>query len=179
MLDHLRADFRRLQAVRGASTLRMLLDACLFENGFQAVTLYRAAHACKKLRIPFLAPFLCRLSQLLTGVEIAPAAEIGPGLMISHGHGIVIGQWARIGKDCQLHQQVTLGAKDVERIDQMPRLGDGVVVGAGAKLLGGISVGDGAVVGPNAFLTRDVPPGGKALAPYAEIRPPKPPTAEA
>ena len=170
MLDNLRVDLERLKATRRGPTWRVLLEALLFENGFQAVILYRMSHAFKKRRIPFAGPFLCRLSQLLTGVEIAPAAHIGPGLLISHGHGIVVGQWARIGSNCHLHQQVTLGAKDVDRIDQMPQLGDHVVVGAGAKLLGGITVGDGAVVGPNAFLTRDVPAGGKALAPYAEIR---------
>lgn len=171
MFDNLRVDLERLNATRRGSSWRILIEALLFENGFQAVVLFRMSHAFKRRRIPFMGPFLCRLCQFLTGVEIAPAAEIGPGLMISHGHGIVIGQWARIGSHCHLHQQVTLGAKDVDRIDQMPRLGDRVAVGAGAKLLGGITVGDDAVVGPNAFLTRDVPAGGKALAPYAEIKP--------
>ncbi len=174
MLDNLRADFQRLRAIRSGSSMRVLVDALLFDSGFQAVTLYRTAHAVKKLRIPFLAPCLSRLGQWLTGVEIAPATKIGPGLMISHGQGIVVGQWTQIGSGCHLHQQVTLGAKDVGRIDQMPTLGDGVLIGAGAKLLGGITVGDGALVGPNAFVTRDVPAGGKALAPHAEIRPPKP-----
>ena len=173
MLDNLRADYQRLRDIRSGSNLRVLVDALLFDSGFQAVTIYRMAHAIKKLRIPFLAPCLSRFGQWLTGVEIAPATQIGPGLMISHGQGIVVGQWTRIGRDCHLHQQVTLGAKDVGRIDQMPTLGDGVLIGSGAKLLGGITVGDGALVGPNAFLTRDVPAGGKALAPQAEVRPPR------
>ena len=173
MLQNLRVDLHRLKATRSGSTWRILIEALLFETGFQAVVLYRASHAFKKRAIPFMGPLLCRLCQWLTGVEIAPATVIGPGLMISHGQGIVIGQWARIGSHCHLHQQVTLGAKDVDRIDQMPSLGDHVAIGAGAKLLGGIHIGDGAVVGPNAFLTRDVPAGGKALAPYAEIHAPK------
>lgn len=175
MLSYLRADLKRLEEIRSGSTLRVLIDALLFENGFQAIVLYRLSHAFKSRRIPFLGPLLCRLCQWLTGIEIAPATRIGPGLLISHGQGIVIGQWARLGSRCHLHQQVTLGAKDVGRIDQMPRLGDRVVIGAGAKLLGGIEVGDDAIVGPNAFVTRDVPAGGKALAPYADIRPPKTP----
>ncbi|MEM9596423.1 MAG: serine O-acetyltransferase [Acidobacteriota bacterium] len=172
MFDNLRQDTRRLKAIKSKGFPGYVIESLLFENGYQAVVLYRLAHWFKRRRLPFFGPLFGRLSIWLTGVEIAPAAVVGPGLLISHGQGIVVGQWARLGAHCHLHQQVTLGAKDVGRIDAMPKLGDRVVIGAGAKVLGAVEIGDDALVGPNAFVTRDVPAGGKALAPYAEIRGP-------
>lgn len=169
----LRRDLERLRATKPNPKPWFVVEALLFDNGFQAVVLHRLAHAAKRRGLPVLGPFLGRLGLLLTGAEIAPGASFGPGLLISHGHGIVVGQWTVVGRDAHLHHGVTLGAKDVGRIDAMPRLGDGVVVGAGAKIIGGVTLGDGALVGPNAFVVHDVPAGGKALAPLAEIRPPK------
>ena len=101
----------------------------------------------------------------LTGVDIAPAAEIGPGLRISHGVGLVIGAHAKVGADCLLMHGITLGAPTLERIGDMPTLGDRVVVGAGAKILGGITVGDDVLVGVNTVVTRDVPANSKVLPP--------------
>lgn len=164
MFANLRQDLARLATFRGQGHGRVLIEALLFDNGFQAVVLYRLAHACKRRKIRFLGPFFCRLSIFLTGVEIAPGAAIGPGLLISHGTGIVIGQWARIGAGATLMQQVTLGAPSMGRLEQMPELGDGVFVGAGARLIGGIKVGDGALIGTNAVVTVDVPAGAKALS---------------
>jgi serine O-acetyltransferase len=155
-----------------------VIESLLLENGFQAVVLYRMAYVFKKKRIPLMGPLLCRLSIWLTGVEIAPEAEIGPGLIISHGQGIVVGGRVKMGSQCVLLHQVTLGSKGVlgsdgrRELEDMPRLGDGVLVGAGAKLIGDITVGDGATIGPNAVVTRDVPAGGLALAPFAEIKSP-------
>ena len=176
MYEYLRSDLRRLSELKGRGSrpgLRFTVESLFFDSGFQAVALHRLAHVFKRRKIPFLGPAVGRISQWLTGVEIAPGARIGPGLVISHGQGIVVGQWSVLGRGCHLHQQVTLGAKDVGRIEEMPRLGDRVVVGAGAKLIGGIVVGDGAIVGPNAFVTTDVPAGGKARAPRAEVRGPR------
>lgn len=163
MLAALRQDIERLRAIKSKPFPWFVIESLLFENGFQAVVLYRIAHWFKVRGIPFLGPLFGRLSQLLTGVEIAPGATIGPGLMISHGQGIVVGQWATIGARCTLLQQATLGATGMAKLDAMPRVGDDVFIAAGARLLGGIVVGDGALIGANAVVTRDVPAGGRAV----------------
>ncbi len=177
MLDNLREDTRRLRAIKRKGFPWYVVESLLFENGYQAVVLYRMAHWFKRRRIPFFGPALTRLSQFLTGVEIAPGAEIGPGLMISHGHGIVVGEGARIGARALIMHQVTIGAADVERLDRMPTIGDDVVLGAGARLIGGIRVGDHVLVGVNAVITRDVPDGCKVVweaGPTVKPRPPRP-----
>ncbi len=167
MFPNLSQDIERMKEIKTKGYPWFLIESLLFENGFQAVVLYRMAHWFKKRRIPFMGPFLTRISIWLTSVEIAPAAEIGPGLLISHGQGVVVGQWAKIGSQCLIHHQVTLGAKDRGRIEGMPNLGNEVKIGAGAKLIGAIEIGDGAVIGPNAVVNREVPAGGMALAPFA------------
>jgi len=129
----------------------------LFENGYQAVVLHRIASFFKRHRIPVLGPLTARFSLFLTGVDIAPGATIGPGLMISHGVGIVVGNSVVIGSRALLMHQVTLGAPTVARIDQMPTVGDNVVIGAGAKVIGGLTVGDDVLIGVNAVVTEDVP----------------------
>lgn len=163
MFPNLREDARRLQAIKSKPFPWYVLESLLFENGFQAVVVYRMAHFFKRRRIPVLGPLLTRLSQFLTGVEIAAAAEIGPGLMISHGMGIVIGQWTRIGKNATLHQQVTLGARGLGTLHAMPQVGDDVTIAAGAKLLGGITIGDGVFIGANAVVAQDVPAGARVV----------------
>lgn len=164
MLDNLRQDIARLGALRKKPVWRITIESLLFDNGFLAVVLYRLASWFKHRRWPFLGPFFGRLQQLLTGVEIAPGAHIGPGLIISHGQGIVIGQWTRVGRDVTLLHQVTLGAAGDHSIEQMPRVGDRVFIGAGAKVIGDIEIGDDAMIGVNAVITRDVPAGHRALA---------------
>ncbi len=164
MLENLRQDTRWLRSIKKKSFPWYLIESLLFENGYQAVVLHRVAHAFRRRGIPFLGPFFHRLSIFLTGVDIAPAAVIGPGLRISHGVGLVIGAHVRIGADCLLMHGVTLGAPNLDHIDRMPRLGDGVVVGAGACLIGDICVGDRVLVGVNAVVTCDVPADHKVLA---------------
>lgn len=177
MFPNLSQDIERLKEIKTKPYPWFVIESLLFENGFQAVVLYRMAHWFKRQGIPMFGPLLSRLALWLTGVEIAAGARIGPGLMISHGQGIVVGQWARIGKGCLMHHQVTVGAKDRGRIEEMPRLGDDVMLGAGAKVIGGIDIGDRAIIGPNAVVVRDVPADGKAMPTFAEIRPPKAPPA--
>ncbi|MEL7061607.1 MAG: serine O-acetyltransferase [Acidobacteriota bacterium] len=174
-LAALRADVERLRAIKSKPFPWFVIESLLFENGFQAVVLHRIAHAFKRRGIPFFGPLFGRLSQFLTGVEIAPGADIGPGLMISHGHGIVVGQWSRIGSGCTLLQQVTLGAADLGRLQAMPTVGDDVFLAAGCRLIGGITIGDGAFVGTNAVVARDVPAGAKAVLARdaVDIRPPR------
>lgn len=171
MFDHLRQDTRRLREIKTKPFPWYVLESLLFENGYQAVVLHRLAHAFKRRGIPFLGPFFHRLSIFLTGVDIAPAAEIGPGFRISHGVGTVIGNGVRVGRDCLLMHGVTLGAPDQARISDMPTLGDGVVIGAGACVIGRVQVGDGALVAVNTVVTRDVPAGGKVLPAGARYLP--------
>lgn len=170
MPGSLRADTRRLRAGRPGRRLYWL-EGLLFDNGYQAVVLYRLARWFKARRIPFFGPAIARLSLFLTGADISPGAEIGPGLLISHGHGLVIGGYARIGRDALLLHQVTIGAPTQGRVQEMPTLGDGVFVGAGSMILGAVTVGDDAVIGAHAVVTRDVPAGATVVSTArAEVR---------
>ena len=164
MFDNLRADARRLELAGRLPYPWSLIESLLFDNGFQAVVLYRVASAFKRWRIPLLGPATARLSVFLTGVDISPSAEIGPGLRISHGVGTVVGGAARIGPGAVLLHQVTLGSPSERRVDEMPVLGANVFVSAGAKLIGRIEIGDDVVIGPNAVVTVDVPGNSKVLA---------------
>ena len=157
MFDNLRADTRRLLAIKSKSFPWYVIESLLFENGYQAVVLHRIAHWFRRRNIPFAGPFFHRLSIFLTGVDIAPAAQIGPGLMISHGVGLVIGNGVKIGSDALLLHQVTLGAPTGRRRGEMPAVGDNVFIGAGSRLIGQITVGDNVFIGVNCVVTQDVP----------------------
>ncbi len=157
MFDNLRADTRKLKLIKTKSFPWYVLESLLFENGYQAVVLYRLASWFKRHRIPFFGPLIARLSLFLNGVDVSPGARIGPGLMIVHGVGLVIGDHTRIGADAMLLHQVTIGASKYERRSEMPRLGDNVFVAAGARLIGGIEIGDNVFIGANAVVTRDIP----------------------
>lgn len=157
MLDNLRADTRRLRSFKSKPFPWYVLESLLFENGYQAVVLYRIAHWFRSRGIPFFGPFFARLSLFLTGVDLAPAAVIGPGLLISHGVGIVIGDRVRIGAGAVLLHQVTIGAPSARRRDDMPTLGDEVYVGAGSRIIGKVTIGDRVLIGANALVTQDVP----------------------
>jgi serine O-acetyltransferase len=163
MLDNLREDTRRLRMIKTKPYPWYVIESLLFENGYQAVVLHRIAHWFKSRRIPVLGPFFARLNQFLTGVDISPGAVIGPGLLISHGWGIVVGGYARIGRNAILLHQVTIGSPDPSRIEAMPAIGDGVFIGAGAKVIGPIAVGDDVFIGVNAIVTRDIPSGSRVL----------------
>ncbi|MEM6453893.1 MAG: serine O-acetyltransferase [Acidobacteriota bacterium] len=159
----LAADTRRLTLIKHKRFPWYVIESLLFENGFQAVVLHRLAHACKRRGVPVLGPLIARFNLFLTGCDIAPAAEIGGGLMISHGSGLVIGNRVRIGRDALLLHQVTLGAPSARGLARMPRVGDRVHVGAGSKLIGGIVVGDDVFIGADVLLTHDVPDDAKVV----------------
>ena len=163
-MSSLAEDTRRLRTIKRKGFPWYVLESLLFENGYQAVVLHRVASFFKRNGIPVLGPLTARLSLFLTGVDIAPGAQIGPGLMISHGVGIVIGNATRIGSGALLMHQVTLGAPTTERIAQMPIVGDNIVIGAGAKLIGGITVGDDVLVGVNAVITEDIASGSRVTS---------------
>ncbi|MCL1693800.1 MAG: serine O-acetyltransferase [Actinomycetia bacterium] len=127
--------------------------------GLHAVVLHRLAHRLWKTGHKFWARLLSHLTRALTGIEIHPAATIGRRFVIDHGMGVVIGETTEIGDDVMLYQGVTLGGTSLRKQKRHPTLDDGVIVGAGATILGAVSVGTGARVGAGAVVVRDVPIG--------------------
>ena len=138
---------------------RSRLEVILCYPGLHAIVLHRASHRLWTwgLRLP--ARMLSHLARLLTGIEIHPAARIGRRLVIDHGDGVVIGETAEIGDDVLMYHQVTLGGTSLAGGKRHPTIGDKVILGAGAKILGPIVVGEGARVGANAVVLSDVPSG--------------------
>lgn len=137
--------------------------------GLHAVFLHRLAHALWGWRLRWLARFISYFSRFLTGIEIHPGATIGRRFFIDHGMGVVIGETAEIGDDVTLYHAVTLGGTSWNKGKRHPTLGDGVVIGAGAKVLGPITIGAGAKVGSNAVVVKEVPPGATAVGNPARI----------
>tara|TARA_R110002074_G_scaffold170006_2_gene332261 strand:+ start:44152 stop:44931 length:780 start_codon:yes stop_codon:yes gene_type:complete len=131
--------------------------------GFHAVLLHRLNHWLWRSGLKYIARFFAYFSRWLTGVEIHPGAEIGRRFFIDHGMGVVIGETAVIGDDCTLYHGVTLGGTSWQKGKRHPTLGDGVVVGAGAKVLGPIEIGDDARIGSNAVVIRTVPEGATVI----------------
>lgn len=130
----------------------------LLYPGFHAITLHRFIHLLWNLRIPFLPRFLSQINRFLTGLEIHPGARIGKGLFIDHGAGLVIGETTEIGNNCVLYHNVTLGGTGKHVGKRHPTLGNNVLVGTGAILLGPIRVGDNVKIGANSFVVmRDIP----------------------
>jgi serine O-acetyltransferase len=137
--------------------------------GFHAMLFHRLAHGLWGAGLKWLARLTSHVSRWLTGIEIHPGATIGRRFFIDHGMGVVIGETAEIGDDCTLYHGVTLGGTSWNKGKRHPTLGKGVVVGAGAKILGPILVGDGARVGSNAVVVKEVPPGATAIGIPARI----------
>jgi serine O-acetyltransferase len=137
--------------------------------GFHALLIHRLAHALWRMRLRWLGRFASHLSRFLTGIEIHPGAKIGRRAFIDHGMGVVIGETAELGDDCTLYHGVTLGGTTWNKGKRHPTLGRGVVIGAGAKVLGPVVVGDGARIGSNAVVVKDVPPGATAVGIPARI----------
>jgi serine O-acetyltransferase len=132
--------------------------------------MHRLAHRLRGLRLHTLARFVSHLSRLLTGIEIHPGATVGRRVFIDHGMGVVVGETAEIGDDCTIYQGVTLGGTSLHRgTKRHPTLEAGVVVGAGAKVLGGFTVGAGARIGSNSVVVKTVPPGATAVGIPARI----------
>jgi serine O-acetyltransferase len=137
--------------------------------GFHAMLFHRLAHYLWSARLRWLARFTSHVSRWLTGIEIHPGATIGRRFFIDHGMGVVIGETAEIGDDCTLYHGVTLGGTSWNKGKRHPTLGKGVVVGAGAKILGPILIGEGARIGSNAVVVKEVPPGATAIGIPARI----------
>lgn len=137
--------------------------------GIHALILHRFAHWLWGLRLRWLARFVAHIARFLTGIEIHPAAQIGRRFFIDHGMGVVIGETAEIGDDVTLYHGVTLGGTSWNKGKRHPTLENGVVVGAGAMVLGPITIGAGAKVGSNAVVTKPVPAGATAVGNPARV----------
>ena len=138
--------------------------------GLHALVLHRFAHACWHFGFKWLCRFVSNFSRWMTGIEIHPAAKIGERVFFDHAMGVVVGETAEIGDGCTIYQGVTLGGTSLYKGEKRhPTLGKDVVVGAGAKVLGGFTVGDGAKVGSNAVVTKPVPAGATAVGNPARI----------
>jgi len=137
--------------------------------GFHALTLHIVSHSLWKRNWKWLARFVSHITRFLTGIEIHPGATIGQRVFIDHGMGIVIGETAEIGDDCTLYHGVTLGGTSWKAGKRHPTLGRGVIIGAGAKVLGPITLEAGAKVGSNAVVVKDVPAGATAVGIPARI----------
>jgi serine O-acetyltransferase len=167
MLNRLREDiacvFDRDPAARNAWEVLTLYP------GFHALQMHRLAHWLWQNRFRWLGRLVSHTTRFLTGIEIHPGATIGRRVFIDHGMGVVIGETAEVGDDCTLYHGVTLGGTSWSPGKRHPTLLPGVVVGAGAKVIGPITVGNGARVGSNAVVVKDVPPGATAVGIPARI----------
>jgi serine O-acetyltransferase len=133
------------------------LDVFLSYPGFHAITAHRAIHAMWQRRVPLLPRLLSEIVHRITGIDIHPGATIGRGFFIDHGTGVVIGGTAIVGNDVTIYQGVTLGGTSLQRKKRHPTLGDNVVVGSGAAVLGDITIGDNVKIGANSVVVKDVP----------------------
>ncbi len=136
---------------------RSYLEVVLLYSGLHAIVLHKISRLLFQLRIPILPRFFSQLARFLTGIEIHPGAQINEGLFIDHGMGVVIGETAVVGKNVTLYQGVTLGGTGKEKGKRHPNIGDNVVIGTGAKILGNITIGNNSYIGANAVVVKDVP----------------------
>jgi serine O-acetyltransferase len=145
------------------------VEVVLTYAGFHALLAYRISHWLKSIGVPFVPRAISQLARWLTGIEIHPSAKIGTGFFIDHGMGVVIGETAEVGDYVTLFQGVTLGGTGKERGKRHPTLGNHVVVGAGAKILGGIKIGDNVKIGANSVVLKNVPSNSTVIGVPARI----------
>ncbi len=168
MFSRLREDLASVRERDPAA--RSTLEVLTCYPGIHALIFHRIAHGAWVREWHWLGRFISHISRFLTGIEIHPGAVIGRRVFIDHGMGVVIGETAEIGDDCTIYQAVTLGGTSLYRgTKRHPTLGRGVVVGAGAKVLGGFTVGDGAKIGSNAVVVKPVPAGATAVGNPARV----------
>jgi serine O-acetyltransferase len=168
MFTRLREDIASIRARDPAARSAWEVLTCY--PGLHAIVLHRFAHACWLAGRRWLARFVSQFARFLTGIEIHPGATIGRRVFIDHGMGVVIGETAEVGDDCTIYQGVTLGGTMLTRgAKRHPTLEHGVIVGAGAKVLGGFTIGAQAKIGSNAVVVKGVPAGGTAVGNPARV----------
>lgn len=148
---------------------RNVLEIILLYPGFHALVFYRISHLFYRCHLKFLARLISQLGRFFTGIEIHPGAAIGRGLLIDHGTGVVIGETAEVGDFCTLYQGVTLGGTGKDKGKRHPTLGNNVLVGAGAKVLGPFKVGDNAKIAAGAVVLEEIPPDCTAVGVPARV----------
>lgn len=161
MFKNLKHDLNRV--LENDPAARTKLEVFLLYPSIHALIAYRISHFFYKHKLFFLARLISQTSRFFTGIEIHPGATIGRGLFIDHGMGVVIGETAEVGDDVTLYHGVTLGGTGKDKGKRHPTLGNNVVVGAGAKILGPILIGNDAKVGANAVVVKNVPYGATAV----------------
>lgn len=149
---------------------RSYLELLLCYPGVHALLLHRVSHRLWRAKLFLAARLLSHFSRMITGIEIHPGARIGRRLFIDHGMGVVIGETATIGEGVTIYQGVTLGGVSLEKKIRHPQIGSGVIIGAGAKLLGPIQVGNDARIGANAVVLNDVAAGARMVGVPAQAK---------
>ena len=155
MLERMRRDVRTVLERDPAA--RSALEVILCSPGVHAIWIHRVAHAFWRGGWPLTARWVSHVGRFTTGIEIHPAAVLGPGLFIDHGMGIVIGETAEVGENVSILQGVTLGGTSLKREKRHPTIGDNVMIGAGAKVIGGFTIGAGSRIGAGSVVVREVP----------------------
>ena len=134
-----------------------IIEVIILYPGFHILVSYRLSHFLYKHKLYFLARLISQIGRFFTGIEIHPGAKIGKKLFIDHGMGVVIGETATIGDNCTIYHNVTLGGTGKDKFKRHPDIGNNVLIGAGAQILGPIKIGDNAKIGANATVLKDVP----------------------
>ena len=150
MIEDIRSVFKRDPAARN------VFEILTCYSGVQAVIIYRFTHLIWRYKLYWLARFISTLARWITGIEIHPGAVIGHRFFIDHGMGVVIGETAEIGDDCMMYHGVTLGGTSWDKVKRHPTLKDGVIIGAGAKILGPITLGKNVRVGSNSVVVKSI-----------------------
>jgi serine O-acetyltransferase len=132
------------------------LEIILCYPGVHAIFFHRISHFLEKLKIPLLPRLIAHVSRILTGIEIHPKSQIGKNFFIDHGFGVVIGETTIIGNNVTIYQGVTLGGRSITKTKRHPTIKDEVIIGAGAKILGPVTIGHGAKIGPGAIIIQDL-----------------------
>lgn len=155
ILDSFGSDVRT--AFQKDPAARSLVEVLTSYPGTQAILLHRVAHFFWEIGLPFVPRYLSHIARQITGIEIHPGAEIGKDFFIDHGSGTVIGETAEIGDNVTIYQNVTLGGTSLDQVKRHPTVGNNVVIGTGAKVLGPVKIGDNVRIGANSVVTKDVP----------------------
>lgn len=167
MFNNLRYDIKNIMEKDPAAN--SFIEVLLLYPSITAVLNHRAAHILYNKKQYFLARLISQFSRFITGIEIHPGAKIGKGLFIDHGSGVVIGETSEIGDNVTIYHGVTLGGTGKDKGKRHPTIGNNVIIGTGAKVLGPVNVGDGAKIGANAVVVKDIPKGATAVGVPAKI----------
>ena len=168
MFKNLKYDIENV--MKNDPAVRTKLEVLLLYQSIHVLIFYRIAHGLYKIKLFFLARLISQLGRFFTGIEIHPGAKIGKGIFIDHGMGVVIGETEEIGDNVTIYHGVTLGGTGKDKGKRHPTIGNDVIIGCGAKILGPISIGDGAKIGANSVVLKNVPKGKTAVGIPAVIK---------